>query len=325
MSKVRVGFIGVGGMAEHHIKTLQKLESAELTAVYDLNAERAKQVGLSYGAEAFASGQQLIDSGKVDALFICTPPFARDELEVQAAAKGIHLLAEKPVGLHLEEARRRSTIIRESGIVNSSGYCLRYLETVQKAKRYLEGKQINMVLAYRIGGLPSAAWWSNKSLSGGQMVEQSTHQVDLVRYLAGEFEEARSVYAQRSIRSVHPDATISDTGVVAFTMRSGAIGSIVNTCASRHFGRGDVEVFGEGFYLCIKGKSLTIIDDGQKLNEECTTDFYLEQDRAFIEAIRTGRPELVLGDYAEAVVTLEATLAFNESAETGAAVTIAGA
>ncbi|MEF3305778.1 Gfo/Idh/MocA family protein [Paenibacillus sp. GYB003] len=313
MDKVRIGFIGVGGMAEHHIKTLRKLDGVELTAVYDINAERAAQIRDAYGPEVFAGERELLDSGKVDAVFLCTPPFARGNIEEQIAARGIHLLAEKPVGLDLETARRIGGMIAASGIINSSGYCLRYLETVQKAKQYLAGKQVNMVLSYRIGGLPPAKWWAQLDKSGGQIVEQATHQVDLIRYLAGEFDQVQSFYAQRSIRGIDPQATIPDVGVVSFTMRSGAVGSFANTSVSPHFGRGDVEIFGPGYYLAIKGHTLTIHDADQKTTEKCETDFYLEQDRAFIEAIRTGRQELVLGSFAEAVETLGATLAFGET------------
>lgn len=322
MNKVRIGFIGVGGMAEHHIKTLQKIEQAELTAIHDINGERAKQIADTYGAEAFESGEQLLDSGKVDALFVCTPPFARGDIEETAAAKGIHLLSEKPVGLDLKTAQRNSKAIREAGIINSSGYCLRYLETVQQAKAYLQDKPINMVLAYRIGGLPPMKWWRIQERSGGQNVEQATHQVDLVRYLAGEFEQVQSIYAQRSILELDPDATIADVGIVSFTMRSGAIGSVVNSCVSPHFGRGDVEIYGPDYYLAINGKSLTINDADGKRTTKCETDFYLEQDRAFVQAVLAGRQELVLGSYAEAVETLAATLAFNESADKHSPVTV---
>lgn len=324
MNKVRVGFIGAGGMAEHHMKMVKQIEHAELTAVHDINPERAGYIGSTYGAEVYGSSQELMDSGKVDALFICTPQFAREGLEEAAAAKGLHLLVEKPVGLNLEDAMRKCRAIRQAGIIHSSGYCLRYLPSVQKAKRYLEGKPVNMVLAYRIGGLPPLTWWTNQSLSGGQMVDQSTHQVDLVRYLTGDFHEVRAVYAQRSIKEQVSDATIPDVGVVSFTMRSGAVGSFSNSCVSRHFGRGEVEVFGPDYYVSIHGQSLKIYDDEQKLEEKFDTEFYLEQDRAFIEAVRTGRQELVLGGYDEAVATLAATLAFNRSAESGESVILVG-
>ena len=107
MDKVRVGFIGVGSMAEHHIKKVKQMEHAELVAVHDINPERSAYIGRTYDAEVFASSQELIDSGKVDALFICTPPFAREELEETAAAKGIHLFVEKPVGLELDRAQAK--------------------------------------------------------------------------------------------------------------------------------------------------------------------------------------------------------------------------
>lgn len=322
MKKVRVGFIGVGGIAELHLKKLQQLDTVELTAVCDINAERARSIGQACGAEPFTDWRKMIDAERADALFVCTPPFARDDIEETAAAKGIHLLVEKPVGLDLDTARRKSRAIREAGIINSSGYCLRYLESVQRAKQYLRDKPINMVLTYRIGSLPPIPWWIFQDKSGGQMVDQTTHQVDLVRYLAGEFREATARYAQRSIRGEQPEATIPDVGVVSFAMRSGAIGSLANSCVSRHYGKGDVELFGPDFYLAVSGTKLTIRDDNRHVEETFSTDFYLEQDRAFIEAVRTGRQELVLGDYAEAVETLAATLAFNKSAEAGRTVVI---
>lgn len=317
MNKVRVGFIGAGNIAEHHIKRILQIEHAELAAVHDMNAERAAYIGSTYGAEVFASSEALMDSGKVDALFVCTPPFAREGLEETAAEKGIHLLSEKPVGLTLDEPRKKWEAIRKSGIIHSSGYCLRYLDTVQKAKRYLAGKSVNMVLGYRINDLPPLAWWSRQEMSGGQMVDQSTHQVDLIRYLAGDFSEVSALYEQRSIRGIRPDATIPDVGTAWFRLRSGAVGTFSTSCVSRHISRGEVEVFGPDYYVCIKGRTLIIYDDEQKLEEQCGTDFYLEQDRTFIEAVRTGNQKLVLGGYDEAIATLEVTLAFNRSAETG--------
>ncbi|CAG7656876.1 Gfo/Idh/MocA family protein [Paenibacillus allorhizosphaerae] len=321
MNKVRIGFIGAGGMAEHHIKTLQKLEQAELTAVHDANPDRAKQIGEQYRLQVYDSAEHLLHSGTIDAVFICTPPFARDGIEESAARKGIHLLSEKPVGLDLEAARSKSRMIKESGIIHSSGYCLRYLESVQKAKAYLTGKSVDMVLAYRIGSLPPTPWFRQMDKSGGQLVEQSTHQVDLIRYLVGEFREVHARYEQRNILKEYPDATIPDVGIISFSLQSGAVGSFSTACMSKKFGRGDVELIGSDFYVAIRGASLRIVDNNQELDEKLSAEYSLEQNRAFIEAVRTGRQELVLCGYDEAVATLEVTLAANESANTGRTIT----
>ncbi len=320
MEKVRIGFIGVGGMAEHHMNTLQNIEGAEITAVYDINSSRTEQIAEKFGAKAFASELELLDSGLIDALYVCTPPFTRGQTEIMAVERGIHILSEKPVGLDRDTVGKISAAINKTGVINSSGYCLRYLDTIQKARAYLANKQINMVIGYRMGGLPPAKWFAQMDQSGGQLVEQSTHQVDLIRYLCGEFDEVQAIYAQRSILAVDEDATIPDAGVISFTLKSGAVGSFVNSCMSNHHGRGDIEIYGTGFYMAINGHSLTIKDDEQDITEVCKTDFYAAQNAAFVEAVRTGRQDLVLGSYAEAAATLTLTLAMNESADKKTAV-----
>ncbi len=311
---VKIGFIGVGGMAEHHIHTLQKVAHATVTAVYDLNQSRSKEMAGKCGAVSYESSDSLMASGNVDALFICTPPFARDNIEETAAGKGIHILSEKPVGLDMKQSLQKEKAILASGIIHSSGYCLRYLDIVQKAKQYLAGKQIDLVMAKRFGDVPPIAWWTRMELSGGQLVEQSTHQLDLIRYLAGDFQEVHALHELRSIHKVDPQATAYDVGTVSFVLNSGAIGNITSTCLAKYVGGNAVEFFGHNFYLSIDGVTLRIVDDEQDIMVKSKNDFYLLQDTAFVEAVRLGRQSLVLGSYSEAVATLAVTLAANDSA-----------
>ncbi|RXZ81537.1 gfo/Idh/MocA family oxidoreductase [Paenibacillaceae bacterium] len=312
---VKLGFIGAGQMAEDHMKTIQAIEHAEITAIVDTNQERAAHIAKTYGAVSYATAEELLDSGKVDAVYLCTPPFARSGLEEAAVSRGIHLLAEKPVGLQLEEAQRNEQIVLKSGVIHSSGYCLRYLNIVQQAKAYLQDKQIDLVLACRLGSLPPLTWWSKIELSGGQLVEQSTHQLDLIRYLAGEFQSVQAVHALRSaMLKSDPAATAYDAGTVSFTLQSGAVGNITSSSLVRHGGRSGVEFYGDGFFVSIFGNELRIVDDSQDVTVRSSEDFYLLQNTAFVEAIRTGNQQLIRGDYSEAVSTLAVTLAANESA-----------
>ncbi|WP_214628415.1 Gfo/Idh/MocA family protein [Paenibacillus agaridevorans] len=319
---VRIGFIGAGGIAEHHMNTLQRIHPAKITAIFDVNPNRAAEIADKYEAAAYASVEQLLDSGQVDAVFVCSPPFARDGAEVLAAQKGIAVLAEKPVALNMEQAKEWEAQILGSGVVHSSGYCLRYLDIVQKAKAYLQDKKISLVQAYRIGGKPPMAWWTRMEMSGGQLVEQSTHQLDLVRYLAGEISSVHAFHAQTHIKQTDPEATAYDVGAVSFVLASGGVGNITSTCLSNHFNRGEVEFFGPDFYLSINGNTLKFIDAEQHITEVSRDDFYYLQNKAFVEAVAAKRQDLVLGDYAEAVETLRVTLAANESADSGKAVAL---
>lgn len=321
---VKVGFIGAGTIAELHLKALAQVEQAQISAIFDVNSQRAQQAAEQFGAQSYESAEALLDSGKVDAVFICTPPFARDGLEEAAVARGIHLLAEKPVGLQLEQAKRKEQIILDSGLIHSSGYCLRYLDVVQQAKEYLQDKQVDLVLAYRVGSAPPLSWWSKLELSGGQLVEQSTHQLDLIRYLAGEFKAVHATHALRSsMLKLDPEATAYDVGTVAFELQSGAIGNITSTSVSKFVGRGEIELFGDGFYVSLNGATLRIVDDSQDITVKSREQYYFKQDKAFIEAIRLNDQSLVLGSYSDAVATLAVTLAANESAASRTRVEIA--
>ncbi|MFD0960798.1 Gfo/Idh/MocA family protein [Paenibacillus chungangensis] len=316
MKMVRIGFIGVGGMAQHHMKTLQNMEGVQLTAIFDINEERAKEVSAQFGSKTYASAEALLDSGEVDGVYICTPPFAREGIEEAAAKRGIHLLSEKPIGLDMEVVRRKEQIIKESGIIHTSGYCLRYLDIVQQAKEYLKDKAIHLVMSYRFGGIPPVKWWLMMEQSGGQLVEQSTHQLDLIRYLAGGVKEVSAIHEQRHLREVDPDATAYDVGTVSFVLESGAIGNITSTCLASYVGKGEIEFFGHQFYLSLNGSTLRIVDDEQDITIKSKVDFYYEQNKTFVEAIRTGNQGLLLGDFSDAADTLEVTLAANEAAET---------
>jgi len=186
---------------------------------------------------------------------------------------------------------------------------------VEQAKQYLAGKKADLVMATRFGGMPGVRWWRMMEQSGGQLVEQSTHQLDLIRYLVGEFREVQAYHEQRHIREIDPEATAYDVGTVSFVLQSGAVGNITSTCLANYGGRSDVEIFGHDFYVSINGSTLRIIDAHQNITATSEVDFYYEQDRAFVEAVRTGDQSLVLCDYADAVATLEVTLAANVSAD----------
>lgn len=312
---VRVGFIGLGVIAQYHINALSKMPNVELTGVHDVQQDKAQEVAKATGAKVFESTDQLTNPDIIDALFVCTPQFARDDTDVIAASQGIHVFAEKPLGLDLDTVQRKERLIRESGVIHSSGYCLRYLDTVQKAKRYLADKQIDLVMAYRFNGIYTPRWWRQLHLSGGQFVDQTTHQVDLVRYLVGEIDEVYAQFERRAIRQEDPEASIYDVGTVSIRTKSGAVGSISNTCLSPHYSRGEVELFGRNFYVSINGMSLKIIDEHQNTTETSSMDFYFEQDKRFIEAVENGSQDSVLCSYSEALKTLEVTLAANQSAE----------
>jgi len=321
---VKIGMIGAGGIARSHLSKLQKIEQATIVSIYDVNRDSAVQAAESVGARAADDVDSLLNPNEIDAVFICTPQFARDDLEERAARKGIHVFVEKPLGLDLETVQRKEKAIAESGIIHSVGYCLRYYDTVLKAKEYLQGRTIHLVQAQRFGTTHPALWWRTQSMSGGHLADAVTHQVDMVRFLAGDYRDVTAQFGSNSIAGVFPDATIADAGAVTFSLKSGAVGTITESCVSPHHSGSEVKFFGPDFFVHLtgNGKTLTIVDKEDKVTLTSTQDPSLEQDKAFIEAVASGSRDPILCGYADGMQTLAFSLAAHRAAELGSKVTL---
>lgn len=315
MDNISVGFIGVGGIAAKHLENISKNEHASVVAVCDIDPDRVRQVGEQYGVNSYVNVDDMLQNESLQALFVCVPPFAHGVIEEKVASRGIHLMVEKPVGLELSKVRAKEKVITDSGIICATGYCLRYLDTVAKAKEYLTGKQIAMIRAHYVTKFVPTPWYRKMALSGGQLVEQSTHTVDLIRYLAGDF---RTVYTNSALNVMTdiPDIDIPDVTSVNFMMESGAVGNLSSTFIQADHQTG-IEILGRDFRVIIDGTSLHVIEKDTKVTFESEIDFYEQQDNAFIDAIRFNKKELILSPYSEAVKTLAVTLAANHSADTG--------
>lgn len=318
---VRIGVVGAGMIAAEHLKHIEANGQAELVAVCDIVPRLAEAAAAQYGAVPYTQADDMLDKERLDALFLCVPPFAHGDIEETAARKGIHLLVEKPLGLHMDEVRRKAAVISEAGILTSTGYCLRYMETVQRARQYLEGKEIGMVRAYRFGGMPPASWWTDHAKSGGQLVEQTTHNVDLMLYLAGPVRKVSADMALLLHRDI-PGITTPDVASVNLVFASRALGHIDTGYLPQPEDRSSLEILGRDFRVTIKGTALAIVEPGRRTIWQGKSDFYKQQDDAFIQAVATGDRSLILAPYEDAAYTLEVTLAANESAQTGLPVMI---
>jgi predicted dehydrogenase len=315
MSKVKVGFVGVGGIAGVHLENVSKNSHADIVAVCDIAEESAKKKGLQYNASAYTDLDEMLEKEILDAVFVCVPPFAHGDIEEKIVKRGIHLLVEKPLGLDLETIQKKAKIIKDSGVICGVGYCLRYLDTVAKAKEYLKDKSIAMVRGHYITSFVPTPWYREMNKSGGQLVEQSTHTLDLMRYLAGEID---NVYANMSLQVLSdiPNMDIPDVTSVNVTFKSGAVGHLDSSMIQVDH-RSGIEILGRDFRVLIDGADLSIVEKDSTITYKSKVDFYQEQDRVFIEAVMKGDPNLLLSNYEDGAKTLAATLASNKSNEIG--------
>lgn len=318
---LRVGFIGVGRFAHIHLDNIANSDLAEVVAVCDVNEERVQEVAQKYGAASYTDYAAMCDRESLDAVFLCVPPFAHGVMEEYVAERGVHLFVEKPLGLSLPTVVEKARRIRESGVVVDTGYCLRYTSIVQEARAYLSGRTVAMVSGYYhtrfVAALP---WWRSMEKSGGQLVGQSTHTIDLMRYLCGPVTQVHA-FMSLGVMSDIEGIDIPDCGVLNLTFAGGAVGQMSTTITQPDHHSG-VTVYGRDFRLNIAGLTLTIVEGDRVTVREDPGTYYRDQDEAFLHAVRTGDRSRLLAPYEEAMETLAVTLAANRSHQVGGVVDI---
>jgi predicted dehydrogenase len=105
--RLRVGFVGAGGIAPEHAVALRLLGDIELAAVCDLQAGRAKALAAEYGIGAvYTSLAEMLAAEKLDVVHILTQPQHHVDPAVECLRAGCHVYVEKPLGLTTVDCRR---------------------------------------------------------------------------------------------------------------------------------------------------------------------------------------------------------------------------
>jgi len=318
MRGLSVGFIGAGGIARAHTKPLKELGNVRFAAFCDIVEEKAKSYCKEYGGQPYTSFAEMYEKEEMDAVYICLPPFAHTNEVELAAERGIHVFIQKPIALDMRLANRMARSVEKAGVKSQVGYQLRFGNGVQKAKALLEGKElggVTMALGKYVCNFLGGSWWRKISLGGGQIVEQSTHAVDLLRYLCGDIVRVHAEMDRRYWTQVE-DLEIEDVSSTALRFTSGAVGSMVATTGG-YPGRWivDLSIFTRKAVLDLQDpNSLRITWNENGSREEYhsqATDLNKVEAKHFTEAIRKDKDTLT--PISDGARTLAVTLAIRES------------
>jgi predicted dehydrogenase len=327
---VTLGFVGTGGIAQSHLKALAKLEDVRIGAVCDVLEERARAAAESFGGTAYTDYREMLEREKLDGLYVCLSPTAHRPRadgtpppEIVAAERGVAVFVEKPVCLDLEIGVQVRDAIERAGVISCVGYQSRYSPAAEATRRFCAGRVVGMVACDRWGGVPGDAnhWWRRMEMSGGQLHEMATHQLDLIRMFAGEITEVHKREARLVNRELE-NFTVPDSEVTTFQLAGGGIGVITTSCALVNGGgQGRLELVLEGHLRLHFGNPPQVYPEGAAeiaLPEEPIPGI----DAAFVDAIRRRDLSPIRSTYADGLRTAAVTLAANQSAREGRPVAV---
>jgi len=341
---IKFALVGCGRIARKHAANIGEglIQGAELACVCDLNAERAKYYGEKYDVPWFDSISTMMGEmfESIDVVSILTPSGDHAANTIELAPYGKHLVVEKPMALTLSDADKMIRACDEYGIrlfvvkQNRFNLPVRKLREAVDAGRF--GKLVLGTVRVRWcrdqSYYDQDSWRGTWQHDGGVFANQSIHHIDLLQWMMGDVE---SVFAKSATALV--DIQAEDTGIVLLKFKSGALGVIEATTASRPKDlEGSLSILGEGGTVEVGGfavNEMKVWNFVDKENEdEQVIDRYVQNPsdvygfghteylKNVVDSINHGSPALV--DGLEGKKSLELVTAIYESIETGKEITV---
>ncbi|MDQ4102880.1 MAG: Gfo/Idh/MocA family oxidoreductase [Actinomycetota bacterium] len=315
MAECRIGFVGAGGVAARHARMLAEFDDVQLMSVTDLDPVRAQSFAAAHGMRAVHGVEELIETG-VDAVYVCVPPVAHGLAEQAVAAAGVALFVEKPIGLDWEGAEQTARVLAEAGVVTAVGHHWRYSSTVTWAQRVLNDRPVRLAVGAWLDKVPPVSWWALRGHSGGQVIEQAIHVLDLARLVVGEVTEVHAI--ADSTPPGAPDADIDGATVANLRFAGGAVGTLAATCLLGWKHRAGLEVYADGLAVSLSEDTLEIRDGSGGLQVRRVDPDAAKRaaDRAFVDTV-LGNGGDVRTPYSDALRTHRLACAVARSAAQG--------
>ena len=331
MDKLRVGLIGCGGIMSAHANYSfdTMLDDIDIVAVADPVAQRREEFARRYGAKEYLNHAELFDKANdVDCVVIAIPPGSHAGVEEGAIARKLPFKVEKPMTLDKAQAHAVADAVKKTGLVTAVGFQGRYIDCCVPIREALKTMSVGFVNASRAGGLPGTPWWRKKDECGGQLIEQSIHQVDCFQDLFGDFDTAYAVAGRGIVKPETdcPGYDIEDFSVVTFTMKSGVVitlhscNYLIGEGVSIHNG---LQIIGREMSIeYIPHDRVRLITKTSEVVHRHVNPEMAESDAAFFKGVRTGDTSGIRSTYPSAMNSLDACFAAYESMATGKVVKV---
>lgn len=253
--KLKIGLVGLGNIGQTHFEILTKLEQVDIVGVCDVVKEKATDFAAKANTIAYNSHIDLFDQSGLEAVIIAVPHYDHPTLAIDAFERGLHVLCEKPLAVHVNEARRTIEAYRAAkkahpGLVFGMMFQERTLPFYKKIKEIVDAGVLGRLMrvtwintawfrsqAYYESGDWRATWAGE---GGGILTNQCPHNLDFYQWVFG---VPKRISGHAHIGKYH-NIEVEDEVTAYFEHESGMVGHfIVSTAESPGINR--LEIVGE--------------------------------------------------------------------------------
>ena len=265
MTNVRIGVIGLGNIGRFHANYLleRKVARGELAAVASTSEEKSKTFA-EKGVQTFARGEDLIQSGSVDAVVIATPHFQHPAFGIAAFERGLHVMCEKPIAAHKADAERLIAAHQKNNkLVFAGMFQFRAEPRYLKIREIIQHGDLGSIVrvnwintdwyrteVYYASGGWRATW---KGEGGGVLLNQCLHNLDTLQWLCGMPKRVRGFCQLGRFHEIE----VEDNVTAYFEWPTGATGAFISSTGEAP-GTNRLEIAGTKGKLVLENDKLTV-------------------------------------------------------------------
>ena len=204
---MRMGLIGIGGMGRGHLNQYIRLREEhsdiQLTAIADIDPDKFKGIFFKNNPDAppshydfslyhcYTDAREMLEKEQLDGVDIVLPTYLHAEYTITALEAGVNVLCEKPMALNLKDCDRMIEAAERTGKKLMIAQVLRFWPAYEILKSYVDSGELGRPVyfdLFRGGGTPRWSyedWSKDEARSGGCILDQHIHDVDLLNWLFG--------------------------------------------------------------------------------------------------------------------------------------------
>ncbi len=277
-TQVKIAVIGVGVMGNMHAEEIQQLENTELAAVCDIDKVRADLYAAKYNVPVYYEYRNLLAEVDLDAILIATPHYDHPGIAMHAFDRGIHVMIEKPIAVHVKAAEEMIAAYQKAkdkfpDLIFGVMFQQRTYGYWKKVKSLIDDGELGRLVratwiitdwfrtqSYYDNGGWRATW---KGEGGGVLLNQCPHNLDLYQWFVG---MPSRVAGFASIGKYH-NIEVEDEVTAYLEYDNGMVGHIITSTAESP-GTNRLEIVGENGKLLFEGNKLTFYRNRYSMFEQ---------------------------------------------------------
>ncbi len=315
---VKIAVVGAGLMGKAHIKDIATLENTELAAMCDVNPTVADACAAEMHVPAYYDYNGLLEHKGLDAILISTPHYDHTPISIAALKKGLHVLVEKPIAVHVKDAHKMIRAYEEAKLTNpnlvfAAMFMQRTYGHWRKIKAMIDGGELGRLVrttwlitdwfrtqSYYNNGGWRATW---KGEGGGVLLNQCPHNLDLYQWFVGMPKRVNGFVTLGKYHRIE----VEDEVTAYFEHDNGMVGHFITTTAESP-GTNRLEIVGEQGKLVYESGKLTFYRNQRSMFEQIEQAAggfdkveFVEEDVPFEPTVGPGH-RTVIENFADAIL-----------------------